>query len=312
MSSDRRTYHLQGRCFDDFKNLSWQSYFNCIEEPLIMFSDYYNLRRKSCASESGNISNSGQPHTWFINIVCACIYGINEEFSKEKITYLLCGLQILAAENCFEGFQDLEETKGGAAAMLLGVQWIDGQSSSWWRYTWRLWLAEFLWHVLPSTGLYSVFLWESRSPRCSKGTVGPEGVCSHASAQLCGRSAPPTSSPDPMFLFCLGSCCLLSLRTGETGSSGKCLNFSVWNGCHRCRCSVSTEGDPACQWGGVTRGKSCRSLKSLRTSMRSVGHLGSHHTPIHGKPLFLRLLSVPTLMYPGDCCFAVFVSRIFH
>lgn len=123
----------------------------------------------------------------------------------------------------------------------------------------------------------------------------------------------PTASSDPMFLFCLGYCCLLSLRTGETGSSGKCLNFSVWKSCHRCHFSVSTEGDPAGQWGGVTRGKSCRrSLKSLRMSMRCVSHLGSHHTPIHGKPFFLCLLYVTTLTYPGDCCFAVFLSRNFH
>ena len=80
----------------------------------------------------------------------------------------------------FEGFQDLEENKGQAAAMLLRVQWIGGQLSSWWRYTWMLWLAEFLWLVLPSTGLFFVSLWESSG--VSKGTVGPEGVCSHASA----------------------------------------------------------------------------------------------------------------------------------
>ena len=30
MSSDRRPYHLRARHFDYFKNLSWQSYFNCI------------------------------------------------------------------------------------------------------------------------------------------------------------------------------------------------------------------------------------------------------------------------------------------
>ena len=108
---------------------------------------------------------------WYINIVCACIYDFNEEFLNEKITYLLCGLQILAAGNCFEGFQDLEENKGQAAAMLLSVQRIDGQSSSWWRYAWRLWLAELLWLVLPSTGLFFVSLWES--PRCEQGHSWP-------------------------------------------------------------------------------------------------------------------------------------------
>ena len=47
---------------------------------MLFFSDYYNLRRKSYASESGNISNSEQPHVWFINIACACIDDISEEF----------------------------------------------------------------------------------------------------------------------------------------------------------------------------------------------------------------------------------------
>lgn len=132
------------------------------EEPLILFSDYYNLRRKSCASESGNISNSGQPHAWFINIVCACIYGINEEFSKEKSHIFCVACEILLLKKLFWRISKIPENQRGSCSHASRCQWIDGQSSSWWRYTWRLWLAEFLWHVLPSTGLYSVFLWESK------------------------------------------------------------------------------------------------------------------------------------------------------
>ena len=233
MSSDRRTYHLWGRHFDYFKNLSWQSYFNCIYEPHVIFSDYYNLRRKSYASESGKISNSEQPHMWFINIACACTDDINEEFLNWKIIYLLCGLQILAV-----GFQDLEENRPSCGHASKGpmdrwsvkslvavcVEDVVGRIS--------------VAHVTPNRAILCVSLGVGGLPGVSKGAVGPEGVRSHASARLCGRSAPTHSLLWPhvsLPLLCLGYCCSLSLRTGETGSSGKCLNFSVWNGCHRCR-----------------------------------------------------------------------------
>ena len=236
MSSDRRTYHLWGRHFDYFKNLSWQSYFNCIYEPHVIFSDYYNLRRKSYASESGNIWNSEQPHMWFINIACACIDDINEEFLNWKTTYLLCGLQILAV-----GFQDLEENRPSCGHASKGpmdrwsvkslvavcVEDVVGRIS--------------VAHVTPNRAILCVSLGVGGLPGVSKGAVGPEGVRSHASARLCGRSAPTHSLLWPhvsLPLLCLGYCCSLSLRTGETGSSGKCLNFSVWNGCHRCRLFV--------------------------------------------------------------------------
>lgn len=48
-------------------------------------------------------------------------------------------------------------------------------------------------HVTPNRAILCVSLGVGGLPGVSKGAAGPEGVLSHASARLCGRSAPTHS-----------------------------------------------------------------------------------------------------------------------
>lgn len=195
--------------------------------------------------------------------------------------------------------------------MLLGVQWIDGQSSPWWRYTWRLWLAEFLWHGYPQQGC-TVFLWGVEVSRCSKAQLASLKVSgSHAFSPTLWTVRSTHFLPWPHVSLLSGL--LLLIESENRRNRLFCvsvLTFLSGTCCHRCRCLVS-RGRPGLS---VRRGDEREVLQISQISengMRSVGHLGSHHTPIHGNHSS-SVSSVPTLMYPGDRCFAVFVSRIFH
>ena len=194
--------------------------------------------------------------------------------------------------------------------MLLRAQWKDGQQSPWWKCAWRMWLVEFLWRMLPPTGLSFVFLWElGVSQVWARVQLALKVSSPTLQLDFVDGLLPPIPSSDPMFLFRFSVWATIAHWVWEPEKQA--LQGSVWTFLSGTAVTdvvffcVSAEGDWACQWGGLVKGKSQEISQIPENELRSVSHLGSHHTPIHGKPFFLCLLCESTLTHPGDCCFHV-------
>lgn len=177
-----------------------------------------------------------------------------------------------------------------------------------------MWLVEFLWQLLPVTGLSFLSLWELGSHRCEQ-----------------GRSW-PWRCPLPCFSSTLWTVCSYPLPPltpcfSSTSLSGLLLLIESENRRNRLLREVPElfclEWLSQMSFFCVRRGWLSLSLR--RVGERKVlGDLSNpwewaevsqpSWIPSHAHPwkTILPLSPMWVHMYPGDCCFAVFVSKNFH